>query len=113
LIIISLIVAAIQTADQCVPRDRPEDTDETPAAAAAPLRIEARIDRCNQRKAADQEAACNQEHHCQRYFRDRQETSHMLAATLASTLAALFEVRLQVGRGCEERGCQSKRQRSS
>ena len=37
----------------------------------------------------------------------------MPAATLASALAALFEVRLQVGRGGEERGRQSKRQRGS
>ena len=37
----------------------------------------------------------------------------MLAGTLASTLAALFDIRLQVGRSREERGCQSKRQRGS
>src|ERR1039458_7444179 len=66
------------------------------------VRIEARIDRRDQRKAADQEAARNQEHHRQRYLCDRQDTSHMPAAMLASTLAALFEVRLQVGRGCEQ-----------
>ena len=73
--------------------------------------IEAGIDRRDEHKAAHEEAARNQKHHRQRNFRDRQEAPHMLAAALASTLAALFDVPLQVGRHCQKRGRQSKRQR--
>src|SRR5215469_8301474 len=75
------------------------------------LGIEARTYGCNQCKATDQETACNQKHHGQRDFSDRQDIPQMPTAILTSTLAAVFDVRMQVGRSRDQSWCESKRQR--